>query len=79
MQIEVRLYATLREFAPSNSQHGVFAATLRNGATVQELLDSFGIAAKKVHMIMVNGAGVTMEETLRENDRVGLFPPVGGG
>ena len=79
MQIEVRLYATLRDFAPPEALHGVYAATLRTGATVQEILDSLAIPTKKVHMIMRNGAGVTPEEVLQENDRLGLFPPIGGG
>ena len=79
MQLEVRLYATLREQAPAGVVAGVFSATLPDGGTVGELLEAAGIDGKKVHMRMVNGVGVTDGHVLKENDRVGLFPPVGGG
>lgn len=79
MQIEVRLYATLREQAPSGADAGVFPMTLPDNASVGMLLAVIGIPATKVHMRMVNGVGVTVEHILKDNDRVGLFPPVGGG
>ncbi|MBP2667196.1 MAG: thiamine S protein [Firmicutes bacterium] len=79
MQLEVRLFATLREAAPQGAIVGVFPATLPDGGTVGELLKEIGISAEKVHMRMVNGVGVTDDYILKENDRVGLFPPVGGG
>jgi sulfur-carrier protein len=79
MLLEVRLFATLREYAPQEAVAGVFSVTLPDGGTVGTLLDAIGISAKKVHMRMVNGAGVEDGYALKDKDRVGLFPPVGGG
>ena len=79
MELEVRLYATLREQAPPGAPTGVFSRTLPDGGTVGELLNELGIGSEKVHMRMVNGVGVTDEHILQDKDRVGLFPPVGGG
>jgi len=79
MQLEVRLYATLREHAPAGAIAGVFFLSLPDGVTVKELLDEIGISEEKVHMRMVNGVGVADGHVLKDNDRVGLFPPVGGG
>lgn len=79
MQLEVRLFATLREFAPADAVAGVFSATCPDGITVDELAKRLGIEAGKVHMRMVNGVGVDGVHMLKERDRVGLFPPVGGG
>ena len=79
MQLEVRLFATLREFAPTDAVAGVFSATCPDGITVDELAERLGIEAGKVHMRMVNGVGVDGVHMLKERDRVGLFPPVGGG
>ena len=79
MWIEVRLYATLRAYSPAGHPTGVFPLTLPDAGTVGSLLDVIGIGAEKVHLMMVNGVGVTDEHILKENDRVGLFPPVGGG
>lgn len=79
MQLEVRLYATLREYAPQGAIAGVFSETLPDGGTVGTLLQAIGIASEKVHMRMVNGVGVEDGYILKNQDRVGLFPPIGGG
>ena len=79
MELEVRLFATLREQSPAGATAGVFSRTLPDGGTVRDLLKGLGIDSEKVHMRMVNGVGVPDEHILHEKDRVGLFPPVGGG
>lgn len=79
MRVEVRLFATLRDDAPQDAVAGVFAAELPDGATIGELLGEIGIAAEKIHLRMVNGVGVEECHVLKDRDRVGLFPPVGGG
>lgn len=79
MKLEVHLYATLRDHSPTGAVNGAFALTLPDGSTVGNLLAVIGISAEKVHLRMVNGVGVTDEHVLKDNERVGLFPPVGGG
>lgn len=79
MQIEVRLYATLRDYAPPGSSAGVFSKIVPKAITLEELLAVLNIPAAKIHMRMVNGIGVTDSHILKDNDRVGLFPPIGGG
>jgi sulfur-carrier protein len=79
MQLEIHLYATLRKYSPAGAADGVFFLTLPDGCSVGSLMSSIGLSAEKVHLRMVNGVGVTDDHILRENDRVGLFPPVGGG
>ena len=79
MRIEVRLYATLREHAPPEAVSGVFATAVPSGATLADLIAQIGVAPEQVHLRMVNGAAADDDRILHENDRVGLFPPVGGG
>lgn len=79
MQLEVRLYATLREYAPLGAVAGVFSHVLPDGGTVAGLTAALGIGENKVHMRMVNGVGVDGDHVLKDGDRVGLFPPIGGG
>ena len=79
MQLEIRLYATLRQYAPPEANAGVFLLDLPAGKTVNDLAEMIGIHPEKVHMRMVNGVGVTGSHVLNDRDRVGLFPPVGGG
>ncbi|MEG6584740.1 MoaD/ThiS family protein [Dendrosporobacter sp. 1207_IL3150] len=77
--IEVRLYATLRRFSPEASTAGVFTLTLPEDSSVKGLLSAIGISPSDVHLLMVNGASAELDRILSEGDRVGLFPPVGGG
>ncbi len=37
------------------------------------------IPADNIKMVMVNGKGRPMDFLLRGDERVGIFPPVGGG
>ena len=79
MLVEVRLYATLREYSPPDAVNGVFSARLPAGARLADLMTMLGITANKVHLRMVNGVGVTEQHLLQDADRIGLFPPIGGG
>ena len=79
MEVEVRLYATLRQWAPVEAARGVFAVSLPEGSRVADLIALVCIPAAEVHMIMVNGIAKEPDTLLRAADRIGLFPPVGGG
>lgn len=74
MNITVKCFATLAERQPENNEEYVF-----NGVTLGELLDELGIARDEVALLFVNNAHAAPEKELRDGDRVGIFPPVGGG
>jgi len=76
--LEVRLYATLRRYAPTSSA-GVLSIEVPMGYTVAEILNTMGIELQEVHIIMINGVSGTLISILHEGDRLGLFPAVGGG
>ena len=78
MVVEVRLYATLRRYAPAGSA-GVQSAQVPVDYTVAELLTMLSINLAEVHIIMINGVISTPSSTLHNGDRLGLFPAVGGG
>ncbi len=78
MRLEVRLYATLRQAAPA-SPDGVVPLDIPDGATVAEVLGLVKIDPADVRMIMVNGVAAELGRTLMDGDRLGLFPPLGGG
>ncbi|MFZ5945492.1 MAG: MoaD/ThiS family protein [Bacillota bacterium] len=75
MEIEVRLFAHLRQLAPD----GPIKVVLDDGSTVQRLIDHLGINNEKNLIIMVNGRRQEEDTELFNADRVGIFPPVGGG
>lgn len=75
--IDVRLFATL----PMRSTTGrkEFQLEPREGLTVRAVVEGEGIRAGDIHIIMVNGTHGTLDTELKDGDRLGLFPPVGGG
>lgn len=73
MKLEVRFFATLRK-----KYKNIESIEIENNATVEDLLDKLEID-KETTIVIVNGKSKLLEHKLKDNDRVGLFPPVGGG
>lgn len=74
MGIEIKLFATLAQFLPDNSDD----YPIEEGETIASLMDKLGVPEKDVSLMFVNSAKVNTEHVLQDKDRVGLFPPVGG-
>jgi len=53
--------------------------TLPQGTCVMDLVTQFGIPEADVKLIFINGKRELLSYVLKDNDRVGIFPPVGGG
>ncbi len=77
--VEVRLFAYLRELFPHENR-GVEKVEIPIDFTIDNLLDKIGVKEKEIMIIMVNGLRKQdPNDKLRNGDRVGIFPPVGGG
>jgi len=53
--------------------------TVSQGTCVMDLVTKFGIPEEDVKLIFINGKRELLSYVLKDNDRVGIFPPVGGG
>lgn len=54
--------------------------TIKDGATVLDLVRELGIPEKQVRIVAVNGKQSDLETILSEGDTVFIFPPaIGGG
>ena len=74
MEVEVRLFATLRE--------GRFAQqtlALPDGSRVADLMHHLQLPPEQVAILLVNGRNVPPEHLLRSKDTVSLFPLLAGG
>lgn len=77
MKIEVKLFATLRPYIKGICDAGTMEFPF--GTTVQDIVTTLKIPDEEVRLIFVNGKHETPGYVLSDGDRLGLFPPVGGG
>ncbi len=75
----VRLFATLRRHYPHLGIGEAMPVELPDGATVGQLIEHLRLPADEVKVIFVNGIVRREEHVLSDGDKVGVFPPVGGG
>lgn len=73
--INLKLFATLADFTPPNA--GSYPVT--PGITVKDLLEKLNIPLSEVKLIFINNVRAELETIIRGGERIGIFPPVGGG
>jgi len=74
-QIQLKLFATLQQFTPSSADN----YTIDQGISVFDLLEQIKMPREKAKLIFINGVKAELTSTLNGGERVGIFPPVGGG
>ena len=83
MIIRVKLFATLRRYAPhalAGTRAGTpFEMDVPEGATIVDIVKRLALPADQVKVAFVNGRARPDEWRLEPGDEVGIFPPVGGG
>lgn len=75
IRISLRLFASLSHRMPENPDRFVVSA----GTTVGEVLSGFGISKEEAQLVFINNKRADLTSTLNDGDRLGVFPPVGGG
>ena len=78
MKIELRLFASLSVCLPEAEKADAIV-NVKEGISIRELLEQFNVPLDSVKIIFVNGVHAERDEILKEDDRVGVFPPVAGG
>ncbi|MGD9034547.1 MAG: MoaD/ThiS family protein [Desulfobacteraceae bacterium] len=79
MKIELRLFASLAAFMPEKKAGKPLAMEVSDGTTIRDLLQQLKVPRKDIKVIFLNGVHASDEDVLKEGDRVGVFPAVGGG
>lgn len=77
MKVTVKLFATLKEMLPEGQKQ--ITVEVDEEATVGDLALQLDIAEEKDLIVKVNGRHGSRSTVLEDGDRVGIFPPVGGG
>ena len=73
--IQIKLFATLQSFTPELSE----TYPISPGITIGSLLEQLKIPPEKAKLIFIDGIKANLTSTLNGGERVGIFPPVGGG
>jgi sulfur-carrier protein len=79
MPLQVFLAATLRKYLPGYDAATGLSMEAPEGAIVRDVAHNLGVPEEEIRIIMVNGIGANLDTVLRGDERVALFPPVGGG
>jgi molybdopterin converting factor small subunit len=79
MEIEVKLFATLRDYLPQGSDRFSCKMEVDEGTRVQDVLTRLKIPGEMPKIILVNGTHGKKEQVLKEGDVLSVFPPVAGG
>ncbi len=75
-RIQLRLYATLQKRLPDGDTDRF---EIDAGMTVRQLLAALDIPESDAKLVFVNGKKASVATVLNGGERVGVFPPVGGG
>lgn len=75
MKITLLCYATFAAKSPENSD----AFPVSEGETVTDVLKRVGVPIEEVKIVFINGVSSEFDVKLKDGDRVGVFPAVGGG
>ncbi|MBI9076340.1 MAG: MoaD/ThiS family protein [Desulfatibacillum sp.] len=75
LEIQLKLFATLAKFQPSDPDH----TPITEGESVTQILERLGVPVKEVKLVFIDGVRKELSHVLKGGERVGIFPPVGGG
>ena len=73
--IQIKLFATLQPFTPPSGEK----YRIDPGISIRSLLEQLNLPEEKAKLIFIDGIKVNLSSTLNGGERVGIFPPVGGG
>ncbi|MCF8127844.1 MAG: MoaD/ThiS family protein [Deltaproteobacteria bacterium] len=74
--IDIRLFASLKKYLPADA---AYRYPVEPGTPLSLVLDRLGIPKNEVKLIFIDGAKENADFLLQGGERVGVFPPIGGG
>ncbi len=84
MEITFKLFASLSDYLPAAARRtNALSLEIADGCTLTELIDSWALPPRLVHLVLVNGEYVApqlrAERRLQAGDAVAIWPPIAGG
>ncbi len=75
-QVQVQLYAALREYVGRAPSVGVEIAT---GQTIRQVLEQLHVPPEEARIVFVDARAAGLDDALQGGEQVGVFPAIGGG
>ena len=79
MALKLMLAATLRRYIPGYNGETGYEVSVDPASTVRDLCRQLRVPEEEVKLIMIEGVAAGWDSVLTGNERVALFPPIGGG
>ena len=79
MEVKVKLFATLRDYLPKDSDGKSCQIEIDGKTTVEQIITQLNLPIEIPKIILVNGLQGAADQTLKEGDVLSIFPPVAGG
>jgi len=84
MKITFKLFASLTDYLPPAARgDNRIELEVASDASINQIIEPFGLPPKLVHLVLVNGHYITPEQrlsrTLAEGDVLAIWPPIAGG
>ncbi len=79
MQVEIRVFATLRQYVPDMPLHSSYLMEVEEGTTLAEIRDRLGLPETEVKLVMRNFRQADFSEAAHLGDRIAFIPAAAGG
>lgn len=79
IEINVKLFASLRQYSPPQSRDGSFMLKGKAGMRVNQILELLSLPPELSKIVLINGCHAGLTDEIRHNDTVSIFPPLAGG
>ncbi len=79
MALQLMLGASLRKYVPGYIAETGHFVEIEPGLTIRDVARLVSIPENEVKLIMLDGVSAKWDTVLSGNERLALFPPVGGG
>jgi molybdopterin converting factor small subunit len=84
MKIQVKLFATYRDYLPPESPRGghtrgVLDIEAQEGETAVSILTRLDVPTDEASVVLINGRSPEPDQQLQEGDVVCAFPAIAGG
>jgi sulfur-carrier protein len=79
LQVEVRIFATLRRYQPNLPVGGALQLDVEPETTLAQLRDRLGLPEQETKLVMVNNRQAQFSDQIADGDRIAFIPAVAGG